>query len=56
MRAEVMRGGPVWPPRMARGLTLSRTRHRQADCRSIEEMRLVNALCRFVELARVAHT
>ena len=24
----------------------------EADCRSIEEMRLVNALCRFVELAQ----
>ena len=24
----------------------------EADCRTIEEMRLVNALCRFVELAR----
>jgi predicted RecB family nuclease len=26
----------------------------EADCRTIEEMRLVNALCRFVELARPA--
>jgi uncharacterized protein len=24
----------------------------EADCRSVDEMRLVNALCRFVELAR----
>jgi hypothetical protein len=23
----------------------------EADCRSVEDMRLVNALCRFVELA-----